>query len=77
MNQVDVLLYLIEKGPGRTEVQLSDALFGGGGEPTRVMQDLRDMAERGWVMQRGRGSEDDPYRYYPTQESPESRNTRS
>jgi hypothetical protein len=76
MHEVDVLLYLIEKGPGRTEVQLSDAIFGGG-EPTRVTRALRDMAERGWVMQRGRGSEDDPYRYYPTQESPESRNTRT
>jgi hypothetical protein len=61
----DVLIYLIEKGPGRTEAQLAAAIYGSGAEQQRVNQDCRLLAGGGKVERRGEGGPGDPFRYYP------------
>lgn len=65
--QKDVLIFLIEKCPGRSEQQLSEAIFGskGNGYQQRVNQDCRMLADRGEVERRGNGGPTDPYRYFP------------
>jgi hypothetical protein len=66
LTQVDVLDYLIEKGPGRTEVELSAAIHGFGASQQRVNQDCVMLTNAGKVERRGEGGVTDPYRYYPT-----------
>lgn len=61
----DVLRYLIENGPGRTESQLAEAIFGNLGYQQRVNADCRLLESRGRVERRGSGGPTDPYRYYP------------
>ena len=63
--QIDVLHYLIEKGPGRTEHELADAIHGENGYQQRVNQDCGILINRGFVERRGAGGPNDPYRYYP------------
>ncbi len=50
----DALQFLIENGPGRTEAQLADALFGAEGYQQRVNQDCRLLEGPG-----------DPFTYWP------------
>lgn len=57
---IDVLQYLIEKGPGRTELQLSKAIYGEAGVQQRVNQDCRLLEGRGLVERRG-----EPFTYWP------------
>jgi hypothetical protein len=38
---VDVLAFLIEKGPRRTEAELAEAIFGRGSYQQKVNQDCR------------------------------------
>ena len=61
----DVLRFLIEKGPGRTEAQLAEAIFGARGYQQRVNQDCSAMDFLGTVERRGAGGPGDPYRYFP------------
>jgi predicted transcriptional regulator len=61
MIQVDVLQFLIEKGPGRTELELARAIHGDKGYQQQVNQDLSLLLSRGAVERR-----DTPYRYFPT-----------
>jgi hypothetical protein len=65
MTQIDVLEFLIGKGPGRTEATLAKAIFGEKGEQTAVNQDCRRLADAGRVERRGAGGIHDPFRYYP------------
>ncbi len=65
MNLADVLVFLIEHGPGRTEAQLAEAVFGDKGYQQRVNQDCRLLSDRGKIERRGSGGPSDPYRYYP------------
>jgi hypothetical protein len=44
MTQSDVLRYLIRKGPGRTELELARAIYGGKAYQQRVNQDYYMMA---------------------------------
>lgn len=62
---LDVLLFLIGKGPGRTQSELAEAIFGDMAYQQRVNQDCHLLADRGLVEQRGAGGPSDPYRYYP------------
>ena len=62
----DVLVFLIEKTPGRTEAQLADAVFGDSGYQQRVNGDCRLLESRGIIERRGSGGPNDPYKYYPT-----------
>lgn len=61
----DVLLFLIEKGPGRTEAQLAEAIFGNSGYQQRVNGDCWLLESKGYVERRGEGGPSDPYKYFP------------
>jgi hypothetical protein len=41
---VDVLAFMIEKGPGRTQRELAEAIFGKGAQPSRVRYELGTLA---------------------------------
>ena len=56
---------LIENGPGRTEVELADAIFGRHGYQQRVNGDCSLLVSRRQVERRGADGPADPYRYYP------------
>jgi hypothetical protein len=60
-----VLLFLIENGPGRTQVELAQAIFGERAYQQRVNQDCYALARMELVKQRGDGGQHDPFRYYP------------
>ena len=60
-----VLKFLIEKGPGRTEAQLAEAIFGPSGYQQRVNQDCQLLVNRGEVERRGLGGPGQPYTYFP------------
>lgn len=61
----DVLLFLIENGPGRTETELAEAIFGPQGYQQRVNEDCKQLVRRKQVERRGAGGLTDPYRYHP------------
>jgi hypothetical protein len=61
----DVLLYLVENGPGRSELELSEAIYGAPGYPQRLQQDLLRLVSSGGIERRGEGSPADPYIYHP------------
>jgi hypothetical protein len=56
MTQMEVLEFLVEKGPGRTEAELAKAIFGDRGEQPMVNQDCRMLEGRGLVERRGQGA---------------------
>jgi hypothetical protein len=62
--QIDVLLYLIENEPGRSAVELAQAIYGAATE-LRVQQDLMRLASSGEIERWGIGSLTDPHCYYP------------
>jgi hypothetical protein len=63
--QIDVVEYLIGKGPGRTELELAIAIHGPNGRQPQVNQDCRMLADRAKIERRGLGGAAEPYRYYP------------
>ena len=63
----EVLLFLIESGPGRTEAELAEAIFGEAGYQQRVNGDCNLLLGREQVRRRGDGGPSDPYRYYPAE----------
>jgi hypothetical protein len=65
LQQIDVLLYLIENGPGRSETELSEAIYGVSGYPQRLQQDLLKLVSAGEIERQGEGSLADPHSYYP------------
>ena len=65
----DVLPFLIENGPGRTEAQLAEAIFGHAGYQQRVNGDCRLLLSRGCIERRGDGGPSNPYRYFPVKQS--------
>jgi len=67
MIKIDVLQYLIEKGPGRTEAELARAIYGGRATQPMVNQDLALLIGRGSVLRKGNGGPADPYRLFPAQ----------
>lgn len=60
----EALTFLIEKGPGRTEQELAEAIFGGRAYQQLVNGDCQLLLRRGAVERRGTGGSSDPYRYY-------------
>lgn len=60
MLKMDVLQYLIERGPGRTEVELARAIHGDKGYQQQVNKDLALLLGKATVTRRG-----EPWRYYP------------
>jgi hypothetical protein len=63
----DVLHFPIGKGPGRTQVQLAQAIYGSKakGYQQRVNDDCRRLVDGRKAERRGNGGVADPYRYYP------------
>jgi hypothetical protein len=69
LKQIDVLLHLVENGPGRTETELAQAIFGHKGYRQQVNPDCVRLARSGGeVERRGSGGHADPHRYYPIQQ---------
>ncbi|KZL18132.1 hypothetical protein [Pseudovibrio sp. WM33] len=67
----DVVKFLIDNGPGRTQRQLSVAIFGSDdrGYQQRVNWECRNLTDNGQVACRGAGGINDPYTYYPVTEA--------
>ena len=66
---IDVLLHLVENGPGRTETELAQAIFGHKGYRQQVNSDCVRLARSGGeIERRGSGGHADPHRYYPIHE---------
>jgi hypothetical protein len=65
ISQIDVLRFLIMKGPGRTAVQLAIAIYGQKSSRQRIITSLDTLFARGEVIRRGGGVRQSPYRYYP------------
>ena len=63
--QIDVLLYLVENGPGRSALELAQAIYGERGSELRVQQDLMRLVGGGEIESSGIGSPTDPHTYYP------------
>ncbi len=61
----EVLLFLIEKGPGRTEAQLAEAIYGRQGRQPYINQDCRSLLSVGKIRRQGEGGPWDPHTYYP------------
>jgi len=59
-----VLVFLIEKGPGRTETELADAV-GDRALEHQISAECRRLVDQGKVRRRGVGSLFDPFTYYP------------
>lgn len=67
MTKIDVLQYLIEKGPGRTEAELARAIFGERATQQMVNGDIALLIGRGNAVRRGSGGPADSYRLFPAQ----------
>ena len=65
LEQIEVLLYLVENGPGRSEAELSEAIYGIPGYPQRLQQDLLKLVSAGEIERQGEGSLADPHTYHP------------
>lgn len=65
MRQIDVLEYLIRKGPGRSETELTRAMHGGLAHQKRLDGECARLVEQGKIERRGPGVKSDPYRYWP------------
>jgi hypothetical protein len=65
LTQIEVLEYLIHKGPGRTELELCEAICGSRAYQQLVNQDCRMLVNALKAERRGDGGQADPYRYYP------------
>ena len=66
MTQIEVLEFLIQKGPGRVARELAQAIHGESAYQQQVNQDCNMLVDAGKVQRRGAGGADDPYRYWPT-----------
>lgn len=62
----DRLFRLIQRHPGKTEMELAKAIFGPRAYQQRVNSDCHFLISRGLVERRGMGGRWDPFRYFPT-----------
>lgn len=65
LTQIDVLLFLVENEPGRSAVELAQAIYGEGTTELRVQQDLVRLVSSDEIERRGIGSLTDPHTYHP------------
>ena len=70
LTTMDVVKFRIEKGPGRTQRQLSEAIFGGSGYQQRVNVECDMLTRNRQVVRYGGGGRADPYTYYPADPRP-------
>jgi len=64
MTNAEALEFLVNKGPGRTELELAKAIYGDRGEEPMVQQDIVSLEGQGKVVRRGAGDTTDPFRVY-------------
>jgi hypothetical protein len=64
LTKIEVIQYLIENGPGRTEIELARAIHGRGAYQQQVNQDCNMLVNSGKVERRGGGRINDPFRYF-------------
>ena len=62
---LEVVRFLIQKGPGRTQRQLAEAIFGRTGCQQRVNWECHHLVQTEGFEQRGAGRAVDPFTYYP------------
>jgi len=55
----------VENGPGRSALELAQAIYGEEGSDLRVQQDLMRLVGSGEIERGGIGSLADPHTYYP------------
>lgn len=67
MIKLDILQYLIEKGPGRSEAELARAIYGERATQQMVNQDVALLIGRGRIVRKGDGGPSDPFRLFPAQ----------
>ena len=65
LTTMEVVRFLIDKGPGRTQYDLAQAIFGDSGYQQRVNVECDMLVRSGAVERRGAGRHIAPYRYYP------------
>jgi hypothetical protein len=65
LTQIEALLYFVENRPGRSALELSQAIHGDEAGELRVRQDLEKLVSSGNVERRGIGSDPDQHSYYP------------
>jgi len=65
LSQIDVLLYLVESRPGRSALELSQAIYGDEASELRVRQDLGRLVSSGEIECRTNGSLNHPPSYFP------------
>ena len=58
----------IVTGPGRTELELTRAIYGEDVMFSKVNQQIRRLVKDGSIHRKGEGNKREPYRYYPTTE---------
>ena len=63
--QIDVLLYLVECGAGRSALELAQAIYGEVSSELRIQQDLMRLVSSGEIERRGIGSLTAPHTYHP------------
>jgi hypothetical protein len=63
--QIDVLLYLVETEPGRSAVELAQAIYGERTTELRIQQDLLRLVSCDEIERRGIGSLTAPHTYHP------------
>ena len=65
---IDIVEFLIAKGPGRTASELAKAIFGPGAVQQRVNQECNMLVQSGAVEFKGEGGPADPFTYWPKAE---------
>ena len=56
---------LVNRTPGLTEPEISEALLGSGSRQQRVNPSCRELSQLGRIERRGLGGPGEPFRYYP------------
>jgi hypothetical protein len=62
---LDVIQFLVENGPGRTQAELSQATYGDDGYQQRVTVACNILSSTGRVERRGKGGRKSPYTWHP------------
>lgn len=65
LKKLDVVRFLIQKGPGRTQRQLAEAIYGDAGYQQSVNWECDHLARTEGFVVSGRGTPTSPYRYFP------------
>ena len=64
--------YQIYTGPGRTELELTRALFGEKMLFSRINMQIRKLMDTGRIYRVGKGNRSDPFRYFSKANEPNS-----